>query len=62
MTFEETSNIPHLSNGTTIVSFTEENIVIRAHVPYVSPIIIPKKYPKRDYEEKIKKSYKPPRN
>jgi len=42
MKFQETSNIPHLSsNDTTIVSFTEENIAIRTHVPYVSPI--PKK-------------------
>ena len=38
MTFQETSNI---SNDTTIVSFTDENIVIRTHVPYVSP------FPKR---------------
>ena len=29
MTFQETSNIPHLSsNDTTIVSFTEENILM----------------------------------
>ena len=33
MTFQETSNIPHLSsNDTTMVSFTEENIVIRTHL------------------------------
>jgi len=60
MTFQETSNIPYLSsNNTTIVSFAEENIVICTHVPYVSPI--PKKFPKRDYEEEINESYKPPR-
>ena len=43
MTFQEI-NISHLStNDTTIVSFTEENIVIRTLVPYVSPF--PKNYP-----------------
>ena len=58
ITFQETSNILHLSsNDTTIVSFTEVNIVIRRHVPYVSPIR--KKYPKRGYEEEINESYKP---
>ena len=36
VTFQETSNIPHLSsNNTTIVSFTEDIIVIRTHVPYI---------------------------
>ena len=48
MTFQSTSNNPHLSsNDTTIVSLTEENIVTRTYVPYVSPV--PKKYPKRYY-------------
>jgi len=37
VTFPETSNLPHLStNDTTIVSLTEENIIIRSFVPYVS--------------------------
>ena len=50
MTFWKTSNIPHLSyNDTTIVSFTEENIVIRTQIFYVSPIL--NKYPKSDYED-----------
>ena len=45
ITFQETSNLPNLSStNTTIVSFTEENIVIRTHLPYVSsfPRNIPK--------------------
>ena len=42
MTFQETSNNSHLSsNDTTIVSFTEENIVICTH-----RICIFNKYPK----------------
>ena len=33
MKFQETSNIPHRSsNDTNMVSFTEENIVIRTHL------------------------------
>jgi len=37
MIYEATSNVPTLWNYyTTIVSFTEENIVIRTHIPYVS--------------------------
>ena len=36
--FPETSHFPHLStNDTTIVSLTDENIIIRTLVPYVSP-------------------------
>ena len=53
MTFQET-NIPHLStNDTTIVSFNEENIIIRTFV-------FTKQYPKRDYEDEINESFKPP--
>ena len=60
MTFQETSYIPHLSsNDKTIVSFIEENIVIRTHIPYVSPIH--NKYPKRDYEDEINESFTAPR-
>ena len=47
------------SNDTIIVSFTEESIVIRTHIPYVSPIS--NKYLKRDYEGEINDSFKPPR-
>ena len=44
MTFQET-NIPHLStNDTTIVSFTEENIVICTLVPYESQELSQKRF------------------
>ena len=60
MTFQETSNVPHLSsNDTTIVSFTEKTIVVRTHIPYVSPIL--NKYPKRDYKDEINESFEHPR-
>ena len=58
--FPETSNFPHLStNDTTIVSLTDENIIIGTLVPYVSPF--PKDYLKRNFEEVLDEFFKPPR-
>jgi len=52
--------LSHLStNNTTIILLTEENIIIRTLVPYVSPF--PKNYVKRDFEEDLDESFKPPR-
>ena len=51
MTFQDTSNIPHLSsNDTTIISFTEENIVIRTQV-HMYPQFPIEKYPNREISQ-----------
>ena len=55
-----TSNFPHIStNDATIVSLTEEQIIIRTLIPYISPF--PENYLKRDFENDLDESYKPPR-
>ena len=61
VSFPETSNFSNLTtNDTTIVSLTDENIIIRTLVPCVSPY--PKDYLiKRDFEEDLDESFKPPR-
>ena len=62
VSYPNASNFPHLStNDATIVSLTEEAIIIRTLIPYVSPF--PKDYLKRDLEEELleDESVKPPR-
>jgi len=60
VSYPNTSNFPHIStNDATIVSLTEENIIIRTLVPYISPF--PENYLKRDFEEELDESFKPPR-
>jgi hypothetical protein len=58
--YPKTSNFLHLStNDATIVSLTEDNIIIRTLVPYISPF--PENYLKRDFEDELYESFKPPR-
>ena len=53
MTFQETSNIPHLSsNDTTIVSFSCYNIVIRIHMFHMYPHF-PRNIPKEITRKKL---------
>jgi hypothetical protein len=60
VSYPNTSNFPHLSmHNSTIVSLTEEKVIIRTQVPYVSPF--PRDYLKRDFDDDLDESVKPPR-